>query len=259
MTAVPDGAGFRFSACDPRLLLVTTPTQLRIGEVTGALHSARARREAADMPDFIVGFDPLAPGHDQRCIVRGEGGERRPPTQDQRIADMRVRGEEGGHGAEVMSPRRPTAGKVRSQERFQALPHMSLNDTDLLLVDKPMHRLLACDRLLYRLENGWSLHFRGGAGLARAGQPRGTRYALTLHDVDGMRLLGFDNAHAVQRAQAYYHRHRFRRTSELFAYEFRGADELICDVFDRVETGLPAGRRGVRVRGRGCRGRGGER
>jgi DNA-directed RNA polymerase specialized sigma24 family protein len=53
--------------------------------------------------------------------------------------------------------------------------------------------------------------------------------------VDGTRLLGFDNAHGVPRAQAYDHRHRFRRTAELAAYDFRGADELICDFFATVE------------------------
>jgi len=47
--------------------------------------------------------------------------------------------------------------------------------------------------------------------------PHGIRYALTLHDRYGTRLLGFDNAHAVMppkrerhagRRLAYDHRHR---------------------------------------------------
>jgi len=48
-------------------------------------------------------------------------------------------------------------------------------------------------------------------------------------------LLGFDNAHGIPRAQAFDHRHRFRRTRQLVAYEFRGADELICDFFAAIE------------------------
>lgn len=56
-----------------------------------------------------------------------------------------------------------------------------------------------------------------------------------LHDVDGSRLLGFDNAHGVPRAQTYNHRHRFQRAGELVSYDFRGADELICDFFAAVE------------------------
>lgn len=56
-----------------------------------------------------------------------------------------------------------------------------------------------------------------------------------LHDMDGTRLLEFDNAHGVSRAQGYDHRHRFRHTRELVAYEFRGADELLGDFFAAVE------------------------
>jgi hypothetical protein len=48
-------------------------------------------------------------------------------------------------------------------------------------------------------------------------------------------LLGFDNAHSVQRAQALDHRHRFRRPDELVPYAFQGSDELICDFFAAVE------------------------
>lgn len=55
------------------------------------------------------------------------------------------------------------------------------------------------------------------------------------HDVDGTRLLGFDNAHGLPRVQAYDHQHRFRRTAELASYTYRGADEVICDFFEAVE------------------------
>lgn len=47
--------------------------------------------------------------------------------------------------------------------------------------------------------------------------------------------MGFDNAHGLPRTETYDHRHRFRRTKQLGAYEFRGADELICDFFAAVE------------------------
>lgn len=53
--------------------------------------------------------------------------------------------------------------------------------------------------------------------------------------MDGARLLGYDNAHGVPRAQVYDHRHRFRQIGQLVAYEFRGADELLGDFFAAVE------------------------
>jgi hypothetical protein len=69
----------------------------------------------------------------------------------------------------------------------------------------------------------------------RSRWPYGIRYAFTLHDANGTRLLDFDNAHGVPRAQAYDHWHRFRRMAELVPYDIRGADELICDFFAAVE------------------------
>jgi hypothetical protein len=66
-------------------------------------------------------------------------------------------------------------------------------------------------------------------------RPHGLKYSFTLHDVDNTRLLGFDNAHGVPRVQAYDHQHRFQRTTELVAYEFRNADALVVDFFGAIE------------------------
>jgi hypothetical protein len=103
------------------------------------------------------------------------------------------------------------------------------------MFDEAMRRLLDYDRRRYWLSNGWSIRFRIAEVKATPGRPHGIKYAFTLHGVDGTRLLGFDNAHGVPSRQAYDHRHRFRRLAELVAYDFRGADELICDFFDAIE------------------------
>jgi hypothetical protein len=101
--------------------------------------------------------------------------------------------------------------------------------------DEVMRRLLDYGRRRYWLVNGRSIRFRVAEVAATAARPQGVKYAFTLHDVDGSRLLGFDNAHGLPRAQTYDHRHRFRRAGELVPYDFRGADELICDFFAAVE------------------------
>jgi hypothetical protein len=103
------------------------------------------------------------------------------------------------------------------------------------MLDEAMRRLLDYDRRRYWLANGWSIRFRIAEIEVTKGRPHGIKYAFTLHDVDLTRLLGFDNAHGVPRAQTFDHRHRFRRTTELVAYDFRGADELISDFFAAVE------------------------
>ena len=103
------------------------------------------------------------------------------------------------------------------------------------MIDEAMRRLLDYDRRRYWLVNGWSIRFRIAEGATTAARPHGIKYAFTLHDVDGTRLLGFDNAPGIPRTQAYDHRHRFRRPAELVSYDFRGADELICDFFAAIE------------------------
>lgn len=101
--------------------------------------------------------------------------------------------------------------------------------------DEALLRLLDYHGRRYWLTNGWSIRFRIWPDKATVERPHAVRYAFTLHDVDGSRLLGFDNAHGVPRQEAFDHRHSFRATQDARRYEFRGADELICDFFDAVE------------------------
>ena len=73
--------------------------------------------------------------------------------------------------------------------------------------------------------------------------PHGVRYALTLHDRHGNRMLGYDNAHAVRlggrkvfggRRMTFDHRHRHARDKGL-PYAYTSADQLLRDFFDEVD------------------------
>src|SRR5665213_1539175 len=101
--------------------------------------------------------------------------------------------------------------------------------------DEAMSRLLDYHGRRYWLVNGWSIRFQLKLVEVTDARPHGLKYSFTLHDVDGTRLLGFDNAHGMPRVQAYDHKHRFQRTPELVAYEFRDADSLLIDSFEAVE------------------------
>lgn len=105
--------------------------------------------------------------------------------------------------------------------------------------DEAMERILDYDRRRYWLENGWSIRFRVREAEVTENRPHGIKYAFTLHDVDGTRLLGFDNAHGP-RDEPHDHRHRFRNTRETMPYEFVDADRLIGDFFDAVEAACKA-------------------
>jgi hypothetical protein len=72
-------------------------------------------------------------------------------------------------------------------------------------------------------------------------QPHGVSYGLTLHDVSGARLVGFDNAHALpkRKGQARWlerdHRHRLETVRR---YAYRDAATLLTDFWAEVEAVL---------------------
>ena len=77
--------------------------------------------------------------------------------------------------------------------------------------------------------------------------PHGIRYSLTLHDRQGERIMGFDNAHAVktrgkgkhQGRKTYDHRHRHSK-DEGVTYEFVDAHQLLKDFWAEVDKTLNA-------------------
>ena len=71
-----------------------------------------------------------------------------------------------------------------------------------------------------------------------ADKPHGLDYSLTLHGPDGVRLVGFDNAHAVHRRKraignANDHRHRLRTIK---AYDYTDAGALVAAFWQEVES-----------------------
>jgi hypothetical protein len=69
-------------------------------------------------------------------------------------------------------------------------------------------------------------------------RPHGLSYSLTLHGPDGERLVGFDNAHPVDRQRRVGpqdHRHRLR---SIRAYEYSDAATLLADFWRTVDAVL---------------------
>jgi hypothetical protein len=80
-------------------------------------------------------------------------------------------------------------------------------------------------------------------------RPHGLVYSLTLHGPGGVRLVGFDNAHAVlprrrqdRRRRQKDHRHRFKMVRP---YECKDAASLLVDFWAEVESVLRE--RGVKI------------
>jgi hypothetical protein len=74
-------------------------------------------------------------------------------------------------------------------------------------------------------------------------RPHGVSYSLTLHAVDGERIVGFDNAHAVfsgsgparRTGVAHDHCHRHSATSP---YDYRDAATPLRDFWSEVDAAL---------------------
>ncbi len=111
--------------------------------------------------------------------------------------------------------------------------------------------LLAFDGRIHHLEEGYSIKFEIKRFKAAKERPHGLCYSFTLHEPDGTRLLGFDNAHGVAAAgsrfkrppDAHDHRHR-TETDPGRPYVFKDADTLLQDFFCEVrrvldEQGIP--------------------
>ena len=81
-------------------------------------------------------------------------------------------------------------------------------------------------------------------------KPHGLDYSLTLHGPNGERLVGFDNAHAVQPSAGrgrkgrgtYDHKHRLKTVRP---YEYRDAATLLEDFWREVDAVLAE--RGIRL------------
>lgn len=81
-------------------------------------------------------------------------------------------------------------------------------------------------------------------------KPHGLDYSLTLHDKTGERLVGFDNAHAVdekggpgkKKRKAYDHKHRLRK---LGPYDYKDPATLLEDFWKTVDEVLKE--RGIEV------------
>jgi hypothetical protein len=105
--------------------------------------------------------------------------------------------------------------------------------------------LLAFDGRTHWYEGGYRVRFEIRRVRKTAARPHGLRYSFTLHDPDGVRLIGFDNAHTVRPRGSRFNRgsdaadHWHRSESDQGRpYQFTDAATLIEDFMNEVERVL---------------------
>ncbi len=112
--------------------------------------------------------------------------------------------------------------------------------------------LLAFDGRVHYYPNGYFVKFEIKRVPASKERSHGLRYSFTLHDPEGKRLMGFDNAHTVaavgsrfkDRPVAADHQHRTEDDPGR-PYTFIDAEKLVDDFFGEVERVLSE--RGIEI------------
>ena len=106
--------------------------------------------------------------------------------------------------------------------------------------DATLETLLDFDGKRYYLESGYWIKFCAKRVEPDAYRPFGVSYAITLHDRNNTRVLGFDNAHRYKPKRKKYgarkitwdHKHDRDRVEP---YEFESASQLLEDFWREVE------------------------
>lgn len=106
--------------------------------------------------------------------------------------------------------------------------------------DESLETLLELDGELFPMENGYWTKFEARRVTPTHHMPHGVRYCLTLHDRHNMRILGFDNAHAVKPKKKKYgarkitwdHKHK---REKVLPYEYESASQLLEDFWTAVD------------------------
>ncbi|WP_263377976.1 toxin-antitoxin system TumE family protein [Granulicella paludicola] len=107
--------------------------------------------------------------------------------------------------------------------------------------DPSLDTLLLLDGERFVVEGGFWVKFEVKRMPSTPERPHGLDYSLTLHDGDGERLLGFDNAHAIREGSGpgartrieYDHKHKGERVR---FYDYQDAVTLLTDFWTEVDV-----------------------
>ena len=126
--------------------------------------------------------------------------------------------------------------------RLQAfLPILSGGDNITAMNrDSSLDTLLLLDGEMFVVEGSFWVKFEVKQVPVSAEKPHGLDYSLTLHDGNGERLLGFDNAHPIREGSGpgartrieYDHKHKGKRVR---FYDYKDAMSLLSDFWTEAE------------------------
>lgn len=102
-----------------------------------------------------------------------------------------------------------------------------------LLPDYELEALLSLDGSEFRFAKGYVVKLEVRRVVETTGRPHGIKYSLTLHDSQGERIYGIDNAHRTGRLRNFDHRHPHGE-GKAVRYDFHGPAALLDDFYRDV-------------------------
>jgi len=100
--------------------------------------------------------------------------------------------------------------------------------------DYELEALLSLDGQEFRFTKDYAIKFEVRRVEPSRGRPHGVKYSLTLHDPEGRRIYGIDNAHRMGPRPEFDHRHP-HTARKVVRYAYRGPVALLDDFFREVE------------------------
>lgn len=102
--------------------------------------------------------------------------------------------------------------------------------------DYTLDNLLMLNGEIHEVGGGYWVKYEAKKTKASSEQkPFGIKYSITLHEPEGSRILGYDNAHGVPGAKPllpHDHKHKGER---IISYEYQSAAQLLEDFFKDVD------------------------
>lgn len=104
-----------------------------------------------------------------------------------------------------------------------------------------LETLLDLNGEMFMMDDGYWVKFEAKRVGSSSAIPHGVRYSLTLHDRNNVRVVGFDNAHAIKskgrkrfsgRKVTWDHKHHMDKVE---SYEFESAGQLLDDFWQAVD------------------------
>lgn len=101
--------------------------------------------------------------------------------------------------------------------------------------DHTLETLLDLDGYIAEIEKGYWIKIEARRVMQDQAKPYGIKYSLTLHDSEGERVLGYDNAHSIPSKGAIKTHNHMHKSGKIINYTYTDAAKLLEDFWKDVD------------------------